>query len=55
MASPYGKKAEVHIGQDLWHMRSLVFTDKPDFMIGNSYGKFIQRDTSPRARSTRCR
>ena len=26
-------------------MRSLVFTDKPDFMIGNSYGKFIQRDT----------
>jgi len=26
-------------------LRSLVFTDKPDFMIGNSYGKFIQRDT----------
>jgi nitrogenase molybdenum-iron protein beta chain len=44
-SSPYGKKAEVHIGKDLWHMRSLVFTDKPDFMIGNSYGKFIQRDT----------
>jgi nitrogenase molybdenum-iron protein beta chain len=44
-ASPYGKKAEVHTGKDLWHMRSLVFTDKPDFMIGNSYGKFIQRDT----------
>ncbi|MBV8557845.1 MAG: nitrogenase molybdenum-iron protein subunit beta, partial [Planctomycetaceae bacterium] len=44
-ASPYGKKAEVHIGRDLWHLRSLVFTDKPDFMIGNSYGKFIQRDT----------
>jgi len=22
-----------------------VFTNKPDFMIGNSYGKFIQRDT----------
>jgi len=44
-SSPYGKKAEVHTGKDLWHMRSLVFTDKPDFMIGNSYGKFIQRDT----------
>ena len=44
-SSPFGKKAEVHIGKDLWHMRSLVFTDKPDFMIGNSYGKFIQRDT----------
>ncbi len=44
-ASPYGANCKVHIGADLWHMRSLVFTDKPDFMIGNSYGKFIQRDT----------
>lgn len=44
-ASPYGQSSEVYIGMDLWHMRSLVFTDKPDFMIGNSYGKFIQRDT----------
>ncbi len=44
-ASPYGQKSEVHIGKDLWHFRSLVFTNKPDFMIGNSYGKFIQRDT----------
>ncbi len=44
-ASHYGHRAEVHVGKDLWHMRSLVFTDKPDFMIGNSYGKFIQRDT----------
>lgn len=44
-ASPYGQKTEVHTGKDLWHFRSLVFTDKPDFMIGNSYGKFIQRDT----------
>jgi nitrogenase molybdenum-iron protein beta chain len=43
--SPFGKDCEVHIGKDLWHMRSLVFTNKPDFMIGNSYGKFIQRDT----------
>jgi len=44
-ASPYGKDCEIHVGKDLWHMRSLVFTNKPDFMIGNSYGKFIQRDT----------
>jgi len=43
--SPYGADCEIHIGKDLWHMRSLVFTNKPDFMIGNSYGKFIQRDT----------
>jgi len=44
-ASPYGKDCEIHVSKDLWHMRSLVFTNKPDFMIGNSYGKFIQRDT----------
>jgi nitrogenase molybdenum-iron protein beta chain len=44
-ASPYGKNCTVYAGNDLWHMRSLVFTDKPDFMIGNSYGKWIQRDT----------
>ena len=43
--SPYGQRTQTHIGKDLWHFRSLVFTDKPDFMIGNSYGKFIQRDT----------
>lgn len=43
--SPYTENAEVHVGKDLWHFRSLVFTNKPDFMIGNSYAKFIQRDT----------
>ncbi len=43
--SPYGQRAEVHTGRDLWHLRSLVFSDKPDFLIGNSYGKYIQRDT----------
>jgi nitrogenase molybdenum-iron protein beta chain len=44
-SSPYGKEGKVYISSDLWHFRSLCFTDKPDFMIGNSYGKFIQRDT----------
>jgi nitrogenase molybdenum-iron protein beta chain len=43
--SPYGKLGQVHTGADLWHFRSLMFTNKPDFMIGNSYAKFIQRDT----------
>ncbi len=43
--SPYGQNSQVHNNKDLWHFRSLMFTDKPDFMIGNSYGKFIQRDT----------
>ncbi|MGI1670193.1 MAG: nitrogenase molybdenum-iron protein subunit beta [Neptuniibacter sp.] len=43
--SPFGADCEVHIGKDLWHMRSLCFTNKPDFLIGNSYGKEISRDT----------
>ncbi|MBF0346206.1 MAG: nitrogenase molybdenum-iron protein subunit beta [Magnetococcales bacterium] len=42
---PFGQSAQLHIGRDLWHLRSLVFEERPDFMIGNSYGKFIQRDT----------
>jgi len=44
-SSPYGAGAKVYAGADLWHLRSLCFTDKPDFLIGNSYGKYIQRDT----------
>ncbi len=43
--SPYGKGCEVYLNKDLWHLRSLCFTAKPDFLIGNSYGKYIQRDT----------
>jgi nitrogenase molybdenum-iron protein beta chain len=43
--SPYGAHAKAYPGADLWHLRSLCFTDKPDFLIGNSYGKYIQRDT----------
>ena len=43
--SPVGASCKVHAGADLWHLRSLCFTDKPDFLIGNSYGKYIQRDT----------
>ena len=42
---PSTENAEIFVGKDLWHFRSLVFTNKPDFIIGNSYGKFIQRDT----------
>ncbi|MBF0162976.1 MAG: nitrogenase molybdenum-iron protein subunit beta [Magnetococcales bacterium] len=49
-SSPYGKGAEVHFGKDLWHMRSLLFDRKPDFLIGNSYGKFLQRDTLRKGR-----
>ena len=34
-----------HAGCDLLASALLMFTNKPDFLIGNSYGKFIQRDT----------
>ena len=43
--SPFGTNCKIYAGRDLWHLRSLCFTDKPDFLIGNSYGKYIQRDT----------
>ncbi|MCE0495408.1 nitrogenase molybdenum-iron protein subunit beta [Vibrio salinus] len=43
--TPYGAEAQVFVGKDLWHLRSLMFTEKPDLLIGNSYGKFIERDT----------
>lgn len=44
-ASPYGKGATVWGGKDLWHLRSLMFTEPVDLLIGNSYGKYLWRDT----------
>jgi nitrogenase molybdenum-iron protein beta chain len=43
--SPFGKGCHVYPGKDLWHMRSLLFTEPVDFLIGNTYGKFLERDT----------
>ena len=44
-ASPFGKNCHVYPGKDLWHMRSLLYTEPVDFLIGNTYGKYLQRDT----------
>ncbi|MFA5985614.1 MAG: nitrogenase molybdenum-iron protein subunit beta [Methylococcaceae bacterium] len=44
-ASPFGKNCHVYAGNDLWHMRSLLFTEPVDFLIGNTYGKYLERDT----------
>lgn len=44
-ASPFGKNCHVYAGKDLWHMRSLLFTEPVDFLIGNTYGKYLERDT----------
>jgi nitrogenase molybdenum-iron protein beta chain len=44
-ASPFGAKGTVYAGKDMWHLRSLLFTDPVDLLIGNSYAKFLTRDT----------
>jgi nitrogenase molybdenum-iron protein beta chain len=44
-SSPFGANSEVYIGKDMWHLRSLLFTDPVDVLIGNSYAKFLTQDT----------
>jgi len=44
-SNPYGQNCEVWQGKDLWHMRSLLNTAPVDFLIGNSHGKYLERDT----------
>ena len=44
-SSPYGSGGQVWRGHDLWHMRSLLFTEPVDFLIGSSYGKYLEKDT----------
>ncbi len=43
--SPFGKDCKAYAGNDLWHMRSLLFTEPVDFLIGSSYGKYLEKDT----------
>ncbi|MCX7794230.1 MAG: nitrogenase molybdenum-iron protein subunit beta [Thermodesulfovibrionales bacterium] len=43
--SPFGREGKVHAGKDMWHLRSLLFLEPVDFLIGNSYAKFLWRDT----------
>ncbi len=43
-SSPYGKDCKAYPGKDLWHMRSLLATEPVDLQIGNSYGKYLERD-----------
>ncbi len=44
-SSPFGANGTVYAGKDMWHLRSLLFTDPVDLLIGNSYAKFLTRDT----------
>lgn len=43
-SSEYGALCKAWPGRDLWHMRSLLATEKVDLLIGNSYGKYLERD-----------
>jgi nitrogenase molybdenum-iron protein beta chain len=44
-SSPFAKGAQLWPGKDLWHMRSLMLTEPVDYLIGNSHGKYLERDT----------
>jgi nitrogenase molybdenum-iron protein beta chain len=44
-SSPFGKEAKIWAGRDLWHLRSFLFTEPVDMLIGSSYGKYLERDT----------
>jgi nitrogenase molybdenum-iron protein beta chain len=44
-ASPFGAGCKAYPKRDLWHMRSLLNVEPVDFLIGNTYGKYLERDT----------
>jgi len=44
-SSPYGAGGKAYPKRDLWHMRSLLNVEPVDFLIGNTYGKYLERDT----------
>ncbi|MEF2965426.1 nitrogenase molybdenum-iron protein subunit beta [Paenibacillus sp. M1] len=43
-SSPYGEEATVHLGRDLWHMRSLMIGEPVDLAIGSSHLKYAAKD-----------
>lgn len=44
-ASPFGSDATVWIRKDMWHLRSLMFTEPVDLLAGPSNAKFLWKDT----------
>lgn len=44
-SSPYGADATVWNRKDMWHLRSLMFTEPVDLLLGPSNAKFLWRDT----------
>ncbi len=44
-SSPFGAEATVWVKKDLWHLRSLMFTEPVDLLLGPSNAKFLWKDT----------
>ncbi|MHB8761587.1 MAG: nitrogenase molybdenum-iron protein subunit beta [Coriobacteriia bacterium] len=44
-SSPFGVEATVWTKKDLWHLRSLMFTEPVDLLVGPSNAKFLWKDT----------
>jgi nitrogenase molybdenum-iron protein beta chain len=44
-SSPFGADGTVWIKKDMWHLRSLMFTEPVDLLLGPSNAKFLWRDT----------
>ena len=42
--STYGQGGKAYARKDLWHMRSLLFNEPVDFLLGNSFGKYLEQD-----------
>ncbi|MDU4698157.1 MAG: nitrogenase molybdenum-iron protein subunit beta [Paenibacillus sp.] len=42
--SPYGSEAKVHVGRDLWHLRSLLFDEPVELAIGSSHLKYAAKE-----------
>ncbi|SBW24782.1 nitrogenase molybdenum-iron protein subunit beta [Protofrankia symbiont of Coriaria ruscifolia] len=45
-ASPFGAKATVWPGKDAWHLRSLVFTEPVDLIVGPTHLKHLAREAN---------
>jgi len=43
--SPFGSEGTVWNKKDMWHLRSLMFTEPVDLLLGPSNAKFLWRDT----------
>ena len=44
-SSPFGAEATVWNRKDMWHLRSLMFTEPVDLLMGPSNAKFLWKDT----------